>query len=70
MISSLRANGSRECARDDRLREAIQRFRGGGLDCFVASLLAMTELKPYAVFSNSSRPISMRRISLVPAPIS
>jgi hypothetical protein len=26
--------------------------------------------KPYAVFSNSSRPISMRRISLVPAPIS
>jgi hypothetical protein len=24
----------------------------------------------YAVFSNSSRPISMRRISLVPAPIS
>jgi hypothetical protein len=25
---------------------------------------------PYAIFSNSSRPISMRRISLVPAPIS
>jgi hypothetical protein len=25
---------------------------------------------PYADFSNSSRPISMRRISLVPAPIS
>ena len=33
---SLRANGSRECAPDDRLREAIQspEYR---LDCFVAS---------------------------------
>jgi hypothetical protein len=43
------------------------------MDCFVASLLAMTTTAmraPYAVFSNSSRPISMRRISLVPAPIS
>jgi hypothetical protein len=27
-------------------------------------------INPYADFSNSSRPISMRRISLVPAPIS
>src|SRR5258706_3218741 len=47
-ISSSRANGSRECAPDDKLREAIQisakqsRFRiGGGMDCFVALLLAM-----------------------------
>jgi hypothetical protein len=39
---SLRANGSRECAPDDRLREAIQRHKES-LDCFVASLLAMTE---------------------------
>jgi len=39
--SSLRANGSRECALDDRLREAIQ-SRKERLDCFVASLLAMT----------------------------
>jgi hypothetical protein len=38
----LRANGSRECAPDDRLREAIQ-GRKQGLDCFVASLLALTE---------------------------
>jgi hypothetical protein len=37
----LRANGSRECAPDDRLREAIQSWREK-LDCFVASLLAMT----------------------------
>jgi hypothetical protein len=40
-VSSLRANGSRECAPDDRLREAIQNFRQI-LGCFVASLLAMT----------------------------
>jgi hypothetical protein len=37
----VRANGSRERAPDDRLREAIQ-FCGNTLDCFVASLLAMT----------------------------
>ena len=30
----MRANGSRECAPDDRLREAIQNLRE--LDCFVA----------------------------------
>jgi len=29
--SSLRANGSRECAPDDRLREAIHGARKGGL---------------------------------------
>ncbi len=39
---SLRANGSRECAPDDRLREAIHGAAGGGMNCFVASLLAMT----------------------------
>jgi hypothetical protein len=39
-MMSLRANGSREGAPDDRLREAIQ--RDDGMDCFVASLLAMT----------------------------
>jgi len=39
--SSLRANGSRECAPDDRLREAIH-SQEEGLDCFVAALLAMT----------------------------
>jgi hypothetical protein len=41
MEPSLRANGSRECAPDDRLREAIQDLRQG-VDCFVAALLAMT----------------------------
>src|ERR1700736_5293470 len=33
------ANGSRECAPDDRLREAIQKLHRGKLDCFVALLL-------------------------------
>jgi hypothetical protein len=40
--TSLRANGSRECAPDDRLREAIHRADTTVLDCFVALLLAMT----------------------------
>jgi hypothetical protein len=42
-IRQLRANGSRECAPDDRLREAIQNEANGWMDCFVALLLAMTE---------------------------
>src|SRR6266849_2115563 len=37
--SSLRANGSRECAPDNRLREAIHLSLRGEMDCFVASLL-------------------------------
>src|SRR5213080_2295284 len=40
---SLRANGSRECAPDDRLREAIHLSANRKLDCFVAALLAMTK---------------------------
>jgi hypothetical protein len=43
---SLRANGSRECAPDDRLREAIHTSVRGEMDCFVASLLAMTAERP------------------------
>src|SRR5436189_4975874 len=40
---SLRANRSRECSPDDRLREAIQLPSATTkLDCFVAALLAMT----------------------------
>src|SRR6266436_7899607 len=39
---SLRANGSRECAPDDKLREAMHACRKESMDCFVASLLAMT----------------------------
>ena len=34
---SLRANGSRECAPDDRLREAIHTAHNGDMDCFVAN---------------------------------
>ena len=44
LSSSLRANGSRECAPDDRLREAIHLAARGNMDCLVASLLAMTAL--------------------------
>src|SRR5216684_7374116 len=33
---SSRANGSRKCAPDDRLREAIHNPVGQGMDCFVA----------------------------------
>jgi hypothetical protein len=33
---SLRANGSRECAPDDRLREAIHLTAWARMDCFVA----------------------------------
>ncbi|KRR04009.1 hypothetical protein CP49_12615 [Bradyrhizobium valentinum] len=36
LSTSLRANGSRECAPDDRLREAIHRAACGDMDCFVA----------------------------------
>jgi hypothetical protein len=43
---SLRANGSRECAPDDRLREAIHSAASREMDCFVASLLAMTGSSP------------------------
>jgi hypothetical protein len=46
---SLRANGSRECAPDDRLREAIQLLCSDKekrkLDCFVASLKAAATIK-------------------------
>jgi hypothetical protein len=42
---SLRANGSRECAPDDRLRKGNQSGRKARMDCFVASLLAMTIYK-------------------------
>jgi hypothetical protein len=41
----LRANGSRECAPDDRLREAIHGSAQFDMDCFVAELLAMTVLE-------------------------
>jgi len=42
LSTSLRGNGSRECAPDDRLREAIHRAAKRRMDCFVAALLAMT----------------------------
>jgi hypothetical protein len=40
VTTSLRANGSRECAPDDRLREAIHLSICGAMDCFAS--LAMT----------------------------
>jgi hypothetical protein len=42
---SLRANGSRECAPDDRLREAIVRVRRF-LDCFVAEFIIERRFAP------------------------
>jgi hypothetical protein len=39
LSTSLRANGSRECARDDRLREEIQKATDEALDCFVAEFI-------------------------------
>src|SRR5216684_6320729 len=54
MEPSLRANGSRECAPDDGLREAIQDIRHE-VDCFVASLLAMTLDGPSAMAEGDSR---------------
>jgi hypothetical protein len=45
---SLRANGSRECAPDDKLREAIHGEAKRKLDCFAA--LAMTVLKYVLLF--------------------
>jgi hypothetical protein len=41
-LPSLRASGSRECAPDDRLREAIHSAAERKMDCFAA--LAMTVL--------------------------
>ena len=43
---SLRANGSRECAPDDRLREAIQLWRSEKASWIASLLLAMTITKP------------------------
>src|SRR5260370_24811322 len=62
---SLRANGSRECAPDDRLREAIHRAAGYGLDCFVASLLAMTAVSAGAMRSY----LRTNRLDIVPVGI-
>src|SRR6266404_7443871 len=39
VFPSLRASGSRECAPDDRLREAIHAHAGEGMDCFVAEFI-------------------------------
>jgi hypothetical protein len=46
----LRANGSRECAPDDKLREAIHASHAEErMDHFVASLLATTEKHSFAI---------------------
>jgi hypothetical protein len=44
LTPSLRANGSRECAPDDRLREAIQNATSKNWIASSQELLAMTEL--------------------------
>jgi hypothetical protein len=50
---SLRANGSRECAPDDRLREAIHRVSREVCICFVATLVAMTTVNIVARMERS-----------------
>jgi hypothetical protein len=40
------------------------------IDCILGAPQRRPDGRPYRVFSKISRPISMRRISLVPAPIS
>jgi len=46
-MPSLRANGSRECAPDDRLREAIQFFSKEDWIASSQALLAMTAYKMF-----------------------
>jgi len=48
---SLRANGSRECAPDDRLREAIQLWARQVWIASSLSLLAMTNSNCFSVFA-------------------
>jgi hypothetical protein len=57
---SLRANGSRERAPDDRLREAIQEAEQS-LDCFVALLLAMTKGASRKLARQEKLPQRLRR---------
>src|SRR3954452_10017823 len=61
-LTSLRANGSRECAPDDRLREAIQ-LPSPGQESWIASsqtFLAMTrsQITAICLFSKSVTSIS------------
>ena len=51
----LRANGSRECAPDDRLCEAIHLTACGGMDCFVARAPRNDEVGLLIHMSNSER---------------
>jgi hypothetical protein len=44
--ASLRANGSRECAPDDRLREAIHRAAKGRMDCVASLAMTIHSLPP------------------------
>ena len=45
--TSLRANGSRECAPDDRLREAIHLSQRRGMDCFASLAMPVDGIAPY-----------------------
>jgi len=65
--ASLRANGSRECAPDDRFRETIHSAACGDMDCFVSSLLAMTDGQSFAFSRRRKRPSCGREIAGVVA---
>jgi hypothetical protein len=60
----LRANGSRECAPDDRLREAIHRATKVSLDCFVAS--APLRKRFAFVAGNDDATATLRRDDFLP----
>jgi hypothetical protein len=65
LSSSLRANGSRECAPDDRLREAIQAAAKDDVNCFVAYAPrndGKTRLRILAAYSARGLPSNSRSL--------
>src|SRR5216683_1868515 len=45
-VTSLRATGSRECAPDDRLREATHTFFAASMDCFAEPVIGRAFARP------------------------
>jgi hypothetical protein len=60
----------RRLIREHALHLRTEKFEGDGLNHGEKLILPASYVNRHAVSLNSSRPISMRRISLVPAPIS
>ena len=66
-LSSAPGNGGDHTAE---IRDRVVHRGAIGLECFRAPVDRASDRRHHAVSRNNSRPISMRRISLVPAPIS